>query len=110
MGVPPESTRGALSNKKTGTDARNVICTECAGIKSGVSVPQDNAIEILARHNPRAAAYWREQGFPRKDGNDCFFFEEDAIEITSGVTRTKLRVFDDMETGHWEEMPFGIAH
>ena len=73
--------------------------------KSGVVVPQAEALKILERHNPVAAKWWRDRGFPQwRGGLGQFFFTEDEYIIISGVTRRPLRVFDNMETGHWRQM------
>ncbi len=90
-------TTGVLTGEKTADERR------------GVSVPQILAIEELERHNPSfyVLDWWRQHGFPQPGQN--FFFGVDEIEIQSGVTEAPMRVFDDMETGHWEEMPLGAG-
>lgn len=80
---------------------------EIQNVGRGVSVPQDQALDVLERSNPSAASWWRTLGFPQP--NQYFFFTEDEIEILSGVSEAPMRVFDDMDTGHWEEMPLGAG-
>ncbi|MDO8510070.1 MAG: hypothetical protein Q7S15_00405 [bacterium] len=60
----------------------------------GYSVPQAEAIAILVRHAPAAAAWWRDHCFPRAEGT-CFGFGEDEAEIISGVTLQKLTEVPD---------------
>lgn len=70
--------------------------------RRGVIVPQDKALEILWRHSPEAAKWWTDRGFPKRRG--AFFFAEDEYVIVSGVEDTPVRVFENMETGHWRQM------
>lgn len=81
-----ELERGVLSGKKASRNRRGFI------------VPQDEAIKILERERPSAAAYWREKGFP--EHNKCFCFGEDEAEIVGGVTRQFIREVSDEMGGH----------
>lgn len=63
-------------------------------------VSQGDAIARLARKSPKAAEWFRKQGFPKR--NQGFLFREEEIDIIRGVRRQKLIVADDMETGTME--------
>lgn len=86
-GMADEPARGVISNTKLG------------GVRYEFDVPQREALEILGRASPRAAAWWRAHGFPR--GNDWFGFKREEAEVISGVTMQKLVVYDNMETGSY---------
>ncbi len=76
----------------------------------GVIVPQDLAIAELLKFDLRcreAACWWLAQGLGKP--GMYFFFPEDEIDIVGGVSEVPWRVFDDMDTGHWEEMPLGAV-
>ena len=65
--------------------------------RCGVSVPQKEALEILAAKSSTAGEYWKKLGFPH-DG-EFFFFAEDEIEIVSGVTYQSItEVTDEMRS------------
>ena len=66
--------------------------------RCGVSVPQEEAIAILEDISPRAAAWWRNHGFPR--GDERFGFAADEIEVLSGVTLQQLTVYTDEMQGN----------
>ncbi len=85
---------------------KDVLTKEYVEVKKcGVIVPQRQALEILQRHNPVAAKWWTDHGFPQwRGGLGQFFFTEDEIVIVSGVIQSPPRVFDNMETGHWRQM------
>ncbi len=88
LGYPDDGLdRGILSGKEV---SRN---------RCGFSVPQDQAIEILEKEYPLAAAWWKANGFPQ-GGDKRFGFAEEEAEIISGVTRSKIRLYDEME-GLW---------
>jgi hypothetical protein len=53
--------------------------------RNGVSVPQREALKILARENPDAADWWKSKGFPKPAPDDHFSFGEKEIKIVSGV-------------------------
>lgn len=75
--------QGVLSGKKASRNRR------------GFSVPQDEALEILSLHNPAAATWWRENGFPTQEG--YFGFGEGEAEIISGVTpQSIMQVTEEM--------------
>lgn len=39
------------------------------------TVPQDKALEVLARSNPEAVLWWKENGYPKKgEKENCFSF------------------------------------
>ncbi len=54
----------------------------------GFSVPQQEALETLAKSAPEAAQWWRDHGFPKP--GTCFCFGENEAEIVSGVTRQQI--------------------
>ena len=99
LGIPVSKPLGAVSHQ------------EVEGSVCGVIVPQNEAIVAILNHEDietrQAAGYLMANGFG-EDGQN-FFFREDEIEIVSGVTGIPMRVFSDMETGHWEEMPAGVG-
>ena len=74
----------------------------------GFSVPQDKALEILAARSPKAAAWFRDHGFPRP--KQCFRFKRKevmVVETYSDEEASKLgpmEVYDDMETGTMRRM------
>jgi len=78
LGCPDQPEHGAVSGEKAD---RN---------RYGFSVPQFEALEILEKHNPEAAKYWRDQGFPKSPPYDYFGFDEGEAEIISGITRQNL--------------------
>lgn len=79
----PQGEKGVLSGKQF---LRN---------RSGFTVPQNLAIEVLERERPEAAKGWRALGFPQEGQN--FHFAEDEAEIVSGVARQQIiHVEDDM--------------
>jgi hypothetical protein len=84
LGFSPGKEKGVLSNKSAGRG------------NCGFSVPQCDAIVILANHDRAAARWWEKQGFPVP--KECFFFAEDEAKIISGVRRQALvQVEDDMQ-------------
>lgn len=85
MGWPDEGKdRGVISGKEATRNRR------------GFSVPQDVAIEFLAKKDPDAAKWWREKGFPVK--GEFFGFGVDEAEILEGVTERKIVwVGEDMQ-------------
>ncbi len=78
--------QGVLSGRPT---ARN---------KVGFSVPQNQAIAILERERPEAAAWWKQHGFPK--AGQYFGFAEGEAEIVTGVTRQKIVEITDETMGH----------
>ncbi len=72
-----------------------------------VIVPQDQAIAILLQHDRRAAAYFMAHGCGKE--GQYFSFGANEVRIVYGVTVVPRRVFGDLETGHWEEMPLGTG-
>ncbi len=54
----------------------------------GFSVPQDEALKMLEKHNPQATQYWRDLGFPKR-GMSFWFWESEAV-IVRGVERQRL--------------------
>ncbi|MFA5996731.1 MAG: hypothetical protein WC790_03365 [Candidatus Paceibacterota bacterium] len=95
LGFLHGTTRGALSGKEVSTR------------KTGVIAPQNQALAVLEQHDAEAAGWWKARDFPQP--GQYFFFDETDIGIVSGVTEAPMRVFDDMETGRWEEMPLGTG-
>lgn len=78
--------QGVLTGKPAG-------CLICG--RNGFSVPQDQAIAILEKERPEAAAWWKEKGFPQTDG--YFGFSAEEAEIVHGVALQKIReVTDEM--------------
>lgn len=90
IGTPSCELSGVLSGDKVEDSRRGVI------------VSHREAISVLIQHDREAAMWWMTNDFG-KDGGFFFFFEDD-IGIVSGVSEAPMRVFDDMETGHWEEL------
>jgi hypothetical protein len=85
MGYPDRGVRekGVLTKEEVG---RNVY---------GVSVPQEEAIAILAQRNSGAAAWWRSKGFPQKGA--YFGFSQWEVEAVSGMRYQKIvHVTDEM--------------
>jgi len=58
--------------------------------RSGVSVPQEEALRILGKEKPGAARWLRKNGFPKPAPDDCFGFGEDEVKPVSGVERKKI--------------------
>lgn len=54
-----------------------------------VSVPQVEALEILAKERPFAAEWWAEMGFPRAFASR-FAFGLDEVEILDGVEHQRI--------------------
>ncbi len=54
----------------------------------GFSVPQDRAIQILAKTWPKAADWWKEQGFPK--ASQHFGFAQDEAECVSGIILQRI--------------------
>ena len=63
-----------------------------------VSVPQEQAIQILAKTNPEAAGWWRLEGFPYP--NLCFGFRLDDVEIISNVSPKIIRHISEEDRGY----------
>ncbi len=78
MGYPSDGTLeyGVLTKEKA---PRN---------RYAVSVPQDQALDILEKINPEAAKWWRERHYPILGDN--FSFAEDEVQIIEGVTRQTI--------------------
>lgn len=95
IGIPSGGLSGVLSGDEIESNRRGVI------------VPQGAAIATLLQHDREAAGWWMAHGFGGDE--EYFFFFEDEIGIVSGVTEAPMRVFDDLDTGHWEEMPLGTG-
>jgi len=93
-GIPAGEVRGAVTGEKVAK-------------RQSVIVPQDQAIAILEQHSAKAAAWWKALGFPME--GQGFVFGADEVGIVSGVTEVPMDVFDDLDTGHWEEMPLGAG-
>lgn len=49
-------------------------------------VPQTDAIDVLEKVNPEAAAWWRDHGFPRK-GRAFTFQEHEVLILDAEETR-----------------------
>ena len=82
LGFPDSAPdRGVLTGQ-------SASCDSCGSY--GVSVPQDQAIDILAQFHPEAAAWWRQHGYPNPAPDDLFGFENDVIEIVSGVKHQQI--------------------
>ncbi len=74
---------------------RGVLSKAATRNRSGFSVPQDQAIAILEKEKPEAAAWWKDQGYPQ-DG-DYFAFSDTEAKIISGVTHQHIiEVTDEM--------------
>lgn len=65
---------------------------------SGFNVPQGQAIDLLELQRPTAAAWWRDHGFPKRNG--LFQFGEECAEVVSGVTRQKIVQVQDDDQGN----------
>ena len=77
--------------KRKGTE-KGVLTGEIEEPHRICSVPQSEAITILGDHNPRAFAWWLEQGYPKEDEDEnCFGFDETEFEIIKGVTQQIIR-------------------
>ncbi len=72
--------------------------TETSRNRCGFSVPQDQAITILGKKNPKAATYWKEHGFPK--ANEYFCFSETEARIVNGVTRQGITEVTDEMLGY----------
>ena len=75
-----------------------VLSREPVQGQCGVSVPQQEAINILHARVPRTALWWIERGFPHE--GECFGFGEDEIELVSGVVRQNLVHVPDEAMGN----------
>ena len=95
IGIPVGELSGVLSGDPIENERRGVI------------VPQGEAISVLMQFDRKTAGWWVANGFGKDD--TYFFFFEDEIGIVGGVSEIPMTVFDDMETGHWEEMPLGAG-
>lgn len=82
----------------SGPDAVEVITKQKVAPRYGFTVPQDQALSILAEKHPGAATWWKKHGFPEM--NRYFNFEQDSAEIISGVTFQKIRVVNDLDHPH----------
>ncbi len=87
IGAPQGNTlRGVVSKKTT------------ISFASGVSVPQDKAIEILEKWNRKAAKWFKDNGFPKP--GEYFNFAEEEIQILDGVTRQEVVKVEDDDWGN----------
>lgn len=53
--------------------------------KKGVTIPQEEALQLLRMRYPWVARYWYSRGFPKAAPDDCFAFGENEIEPLSGI-------------------------
>lgn len=67
------------------------------GSVAGFSVDQRVALEILHRHNPNAAAWFGEHGYPRE--GELFIFKAECCEVLeqTDLKSPKIELWDDME-------------
>ena len=82
VGINDTDERGAVSGEKTTYN------------RYGYSVPQKEALEILADHNLEAANWWKEHGYPKISGDKKYFcFSEFEVMEVSGIfTRQRFYV------------------
>jgi hypothetical protein len=66
-------TRGVVSGKTV-----PAVCSYC--------VPQDEALALLRKKHPDAAAWWSAKEYPKSDPDDAYF----SFECTSAVVLTPL--------------------
>ncbi len=71
----------------------------------GYDVAQDEALQILALHDPAAAKWFYDRGFPGRGENgemECFRFKAEEVEVVETLGHDeggRFVVHDDMETG-----------
>ena len=84
------------------------------GVEDGEAMPsyecvlasQKEALDALGQHNEAAAHWWRQNGFG-SDSAPPFAFDTESFEIVSSVHAAEMIVYDDLETGHWEQRDSG---
>jgi hypothetical protein len=91
--TPP---KGSLHEVEDGA----AVSYECA------LVPQKAAVDALEQHNAQAAQWWRQNGFGSEFA-PLFAFSSESFEVVEGVQKTKMIVYDDLETGRWEPRDSG---
>ncbi|MDB5225255.1 MAG: hypothetical protein JWL87_207 [Candidatus Adlerbacteria bacterium] len=73
----------------------------------GYTVNQADALMALEAHNPAAAKWWKDHGFPKKGkGKDGFRFKLSEVKVVEAYTEEELMKlgvtlnrYDDMERG-----------
>lgn len=77
----------------------------------GYSIDQAVALEVLEKRNPKAAAWWRNLGFPKKGADEnAFRFKLEEVLVVDTYSHDELMKrgpivrYDDMETGTMRAM------